>query len=547
MGSKAASKVRMKEVGVPTIPGTEGNGTDLSALEKEAKSLKFPLLIKASAGGGGKGMRRVDDPKALREEMESAAREASKAFGDATLLIEHYITSPRHVEIQVFGDTLGNIVHLFERECSIQRRHQKVIEESPSPALDDTLRSSMGAAAVAAAKAVNYVGAGTVEFILGPDGEFFFLEMNTRLQVEHPVTEAVTGVDLVREQIRVADGQALSFRQEELSISGSAIECRIYAEDPSNQFLPATGTLFDWHVPESPWIRVDSGVETGSEVSIHYDPMLAKVITVGGDRSEAIRRMMQALRGLSAQGVVTNTAFLLDILEHDAFQAGTLDTHFIDTHFPAEKRTKKPISKEHAALAAILLSAEHNRKRSLLPGMLSGYRNNPFQPQRLQFEGAEEPLTVEYDHVGQQSYKVSVDDSSWNVTLGDWNENGGDAVFNGHRKSFRWTQFGPKVAIQTREGASTLTIIPRFPEAGDAMDEGSCVSPMPGKVVSVRVSVGDKVEKGQVVASIEAMKMEHQVVAAADGEITHVLVTEGEQVEALAPLVVIEEQAESES
>jgi len=478
--------------------------------------------------------------------LEFAAREAMKAVGDATLLIEHYITSPRHVEIQVFGDTQGNVVHLFERECSIQRRHQKVIEESPSPALNEELRGAMGAAAVEAAKAVNYVGAGTVEFILGPDGDFFFLEMNTRLQVEHPVTEAITGVDLVREQIRIADGEPLSFKQDDLHISGAAIECRIYAEDPANQFLPATGTLADWHVPESPWLRVDSGVETGSEVSIHYDPMLAKVITVGGDRNEAIRRMMQALRGLSAQGVITNTDFLLDILNHEAFQSGNLDTHFIDTHFPEEKREKGDISLEHAALAAVLLSADRNRERTLLPGMLSGYRNNPFQPQVVQFEDGEESLSVEYTHTGDLTYKVSVEDSSWTVRLANWNGLHGDAVFDGHRKSFRWTQFNRSVAVQTQEGSSTLTLVPRFPDLEESMDEGSCVSPMPGKVVSIRVSVGDSVVKGQVVASIEAMKMEHQVVAASDGQITQVLVAEGEQVEALAPLVVIEEGEDGE-
>lgn len=544
MGSKVESKRRMKDVGVPTIPGTEGEGDSLDALAKEASGLKFPLLIKASAGGGGKGMRRVDVPESLRSEMDIAAREAMKGFGDATLLVEHYVTSPRHVEIQVFGDSHGNIVHLFERECSIQRRHQKVIEESPSPGLTDKLRQTMGAAAVEAAKAVSYVGAGTVEFILDPEGNFYFLEMNTRLQVEHPVTEVVTGVDLVREQVRVAEGHPLSFSQEDLSLTGAAIECRIYAEDPAQGFLPATGTLVDWHAPALPGLRVDSGVASGSEVSIYYDPMLAKVIVEGRDREEAIRRMTLALRRLSAQGMVTNREFLIQVLEHPAFQSGDLDTHFIDTHFPEDGWKAAPCPSEHVAIAAVLLSADRDRKRQLLPGMLTGFRNNPYTPQTMIFEGDDEPVTAQYIHLGPGHYQVTVGDTEWTLEGLDWNGPQGAAILNGHRIEFRWVSSDKIVYLQSNLGASSLKTVPRFPAPGDTVAEGSCVSPMPGKVVSVQVSQGDTVTKGQVLASIEAMKMEHQVVAAQDGVIAQVLVAEGDQVDAQAPLVVMEETEE---
>lgn len=542
MGSKLESKTRMREVGVPTIPGTQGEGTELDALVAEAEGLTLPLLIKASAGGGGKGMRKVEDAKDLRKEMEIAAREAKKAFGDATLLVEHYVASPRHVEIQVFGDQHGNHVHLFERECSIQRRHQKVIEESPSVALTPELRKQMGEAAVKAAAAVNYVGAGTVEFILAPDGKFYFLEMNTRLQVEHPVTECVTGIDLVREQIQVAEGAPLSFSQDTLTLSGSALECRIYAEDPNNNFLPATGTLEDWHLPELPGIRLDSGVTAGNEVSIHYDPMLAKVIAWGPSRNEAIRRMRKALREFSIQGVTTNRAFLLDVLSHPNYLSGDIDTHFIDTHFSELDDAPAHISLTHYALAAICPSYLRQQTRTLLPTLLSGYRNNPFSLQTERFVGVEEgeEVVVRYRHDALRDYTVWVGDSELKVEDLEMDGPVVTGVFDGTRWSYRVIFRKGRTHVQCAQGTSTLVSIPRFPDPHASENEGSCLSPMPGKVVAVHVSAGDCVSKGDPVAAIEAMKMEHQVIAPADGTIREVLVQVGEQVDAQAPLVVLE-------
>ncbi len=545
MGSKLLSKKLMKESGVPTIPGTSGDGTDLQSLCDEAKDLKLPLLIKASAGGGGKGMRKVTDMASLKGEMEAAAREAAKAFGDPTLLVEHYVESPRHVEIQVFGDTHGNVVHLFERECSIQRRHQKVIEESPSPALNSELREKMGAAAVAAAASVDYVGAGTVEFILAPDGSFYFLEMNTRLQVEHPVTECVTQQDLVREQILVAEGASLSFTQDELTLTGAAVECRIYAEDPANDFLPATGTLVDFHLPELPGIRLDSGVETGDEVSIYYDPMLAKVIAYGRDRNEANRRMCQALEAMSIQGVVTNRAFLLDVLRHPEYEAGNLDTHFIATHLSDWDR-EATFPAPHLIAATVVPTELAQRNKTLLPGLISGYRNNPFSPQLVQFEGAaeDEVLSVGYTHTGAGAYQVFLGETTHSVEQVKLDGHELSMVVDGHRTTYRVVRNGQTTYVQCAHHASTLTEVPRFPDPHGTEDEGSCVAPMPGKVVAVYVKEGDSVAKGSPVAAIEAMKMEHQVGAPADGIIAKVLVAAGDQVDAQAPLVVMEADSE---
>ncbi|MBC8334162.1 MAG: acetyl-CoA carboxylase biotin carboxylase subunit [Anaerolineales bacterium] len=333
MGDKAESKIRMKAAGVPTIPGAEGIET-LAEFEKASDKIGYPVLVKAAAGGGGKGMRVVWEKSELPEGIESARREALNAFGDETLLVEKYLPSARHIEFQVFGDQHGHITHLFERECSVQRRHQKIIEETPSPLLNDELRQKMGAAAIAVAQAVNYYNAGTVEFIVDPEtDEFYFLEMNTRLQVEHPVTEMVLGIDLVQWQIRVAAGEAFPYEAEDLNPRGHAIEARLYAEDPANSFLPSTGVILKFGEPGGPGIRVDSGIATGSEISHYYDPMLAKIIVHAEDRGTAIQRLQNALRNSIVHGVITNVDFLQAILGHDAFQAGTVTTRWVEEIF----------------------------------------------------------------------------------------------------------------------------------------------------------------------------------------------------------------------
>ena len=355
MGSKKEAKAIVSKAGVPVIPGYNGKDQSTAALSKEAKKMGFPVLVKASAGGGGKGMRAVYSEEELEFAIESARREAESSFGDGTLLIERYIVDPRHIEIQILGDEHGNVVHLFERECSIQRRHQKIIEESPSPAVGAELRTRMGEAAVEVANAIGYSNAGTVEFIVDPEGAFYFLEVNTRLQVEHPVTECVTGVDLVRAQIEVAQGEELAFEQADLSQSGAAIEWRIYAEDPDEGFLPASGHVYDWHLPESEGIRVDGAAYSGMDVSVFYDPMLAKIIAYGPNRSEAITRMIRALEQLSLQGIANNRAILLKVLEHPEFLSGNIDTAFIEKHL---KDVKSSVATEteraSAAIAATL-------------------------------------------------------------------------------------------------------------------------------------------------------------------------------------------------
>lgn len=332
MGDKIASKLEMQEANVPVVPSWTGDPDDTQALEKAAEELGYPILVKAAAGGGGKGMRVVQDASELEAAVDGAKREAEKAFGDNRVFIERYITKPRHIEFQIFGDTHGNVVHLFERECSIQRRHQKIFEETPSPALTPELREAMGKAAVEAAKAIDYVNAGTVEFILDDEGRFYFLEMNTRLQVEHPVTEMTTGQNLVRAQLLVASGEPLPFKQEDLTQTGHAIECRIYAEDPDNQFFPSTGKIAVYHEPVGPGIRVDSGIRQGDEVTIHYDPMLSKLIVWDKTRNAALEKIRWALKNYVILGVTTNIGFLRDLVWHPALRAGNIDTHFLERH-----------------------------------------------------------------------------------------------------------------------------------------------------------------------------------------------------------------------
>ncbi len=351
MGSKLAAKETVKDYNIPMGPGTDEAITDIAAAKKIAAEIGFPILIKASAGGGGKGMRVVDKPEDFEEQMQRAVSEAISSFGDGAVFIEKYITSPRHIEIQVLADNHGNVVHLFERECSIQRRHQKVVEEAPSVVLTPELRAAMGKSAVDVARSCAYAGAGTVEFLIDDDLNYYFLEMNTRLQVEHPVTELITGIDLVRQQLLVAQGQPLSFTQEELTFSGHALELRVYAEDPTNNFLPSVGNLQTYRPPKGHGIRLDDGFEEGMDIPIYYDPMIAKLITYGEDREEAIRRMKRAIEDYQITGVATTLPFGKFVMEHDAFIAGKFTTHFVKKYYSPEKEEG---TKEEAEIAALL-------------------------------------------------------------------------------------------------------------------------------------------------------------------------------------------------
>ena len=550
MGSKKEAKALVAKAGVPVVPGYDGADQDPAVLAAKAKEIGFPVLLKASAGGGGKGMKRVDEAGQLEAAIESAKREAMSSFGDDVLLVEKYVERPRHVEIQIFGDAHGNVVHLFERECSIQRRHQKVLEESPSPALDEALRAKMGEAAVEAGKAIGYRNAGTVEFILGQDGSFYFLEVNTRLQVEHPVTEGVTGLDLVREQLRVAEGHPLSFTQGSLEMRGAALEARVYAEDPAGGFLPQSGPVIDWHLPELEGVRVDAGVESGSEVGIHYDPMLAKIITVGADRVEATRRMRRALRALSVQGLTTNRAFLLKVLEHPAYLEGAIHTHFIEEHAEALETGLSPQAIAHAAVAATL--AEHERRRAgeaHLPHVPTGFRNNPRSWEWVEYQHADASggdtalLRLEYRHDGRRPghFTMRVGHAEHAVELLAWDAPTLRLAVDGLRFDARVITAGAKHFVHARGESVALEERPRFPDRSLEVPAGGCIAPMPGAVVKVNVAEGDAVEAGQVLMVMEAMKMEHAVTAPHAGKVAELHVGEGDQVDADALLAVVEE------
>ena len=541
MGSKREAKALVAKAGVPVIPGYDGANQDPEVLAKEAIEVGFPVLLKASAGGGGKGMKLVREESGLADAISSAAREGQSSFGDGTLLVEKYIDDPRHVEIQILGDGHGNLIHLNERECSIQRRHQKIIEEAPSPALDTALRNQMGEAAVRCGKAIGYQNAGTVEFILAPDRSFYFLEVNTRLQVEHPVTEFLTGLDLVEEQIRVAQGEALRTSQEAVRFDGAAIEVRLYAEDPAAGFLPQSGTVADWHLPAVEGLRVDSGVETGSEVGIHYDPMLAKIITSGESRDMALQRMRRALRSLSVQGLQTNRDFLLRVLDHPAFIAGEIDTHFIDRHMQDGLLDAAAEAEEKRAAIVAALAEQQRRDRVLVPEVPSGWRNNYHTPQWVEYAAGDRDVRVEYRHLGDDCFTVWVGEDERSIRIVSWKSPNLVYEDGAHRQGARVTFDGDRVFVHSPSFNVGLVRKPRFPDKTLAIPAGGCVAPMPGKVIELRVGEGDSVQGGQVLLIMEAMKMEHTVTAPHDGTVALLGVSAGDQVDADALLAVVEQ------
>ncbi|MCW2599336.1 MAG: acety-l/propionyl-CoA carboxylase subunit alpha [Frankiales bacterium] len=511
MGSKLRSKELMRAAGVPCLPSwtapTEATG--------------FPMLVKASAGGGGRGMRIVRSADELDEAFEGAQREALSAFGDGTVFLERYVERPRHIEVQVVADTHGNTVALFERDCSIQRRHQKVIEEAPSPAVSEELRAALSDAAVAAARAVSYEGVGTVEFVLDPSGEFFFLEMNTRLQVEHPVTELVTGLDLVAVQIAVARGEALPAEALSPTLAGHAVEARLYAEDAS--YLPQTGTLSLVEFPHG--VRVDSGVETGSVVGVHYDAMLAKVVAHGATREEASARLADALDRARLHGVVTNRDLLVSVLRSSEWLENDVDTGFLDRHeMPAPSAEVHQIH----CLAAALASAA--TRTSAFP---SGWRNVPSQAQTTSYDG----VVVEYDQ-RSDGLHASVDGNTLTVRLWSASPYAVDLSVSGVRRRYD-VALGETTYVDSALGHSALVEDARFPVPGNALAAGSLTAPMPGTVLRVTVAVGDEVKAGDALVVLEAMKMEHGVKAVDDGTVTAVLVEEGGQVDAGAVLVIV--------
>jgi 3-methylcrotonyl-CoA carboxylase alpha subunit len=548
MGSKSEAKRLMEKAKVPTVPGYHGAEQDYATLRAAAGRIGYPVLIKASAGGGGKGMRVVESADALEAALASAKREAASAFGDDRVLLEKYLTRPRHIEIQLFADGHGNAVYLFERDCSIQRRHQKVIEEAPAPGMTAKRRQEMGTAAVAAARAIGYQGAGTVEFITDPDGTFYFMEMNTRLQVEHPVTEMITGQDLVEWQLRVAVGEPLPLAQAQLAISGHAFEARLYAEDPGRDFLPATGRLGHLRFPaEGPHVRIDTGVVEGDTVTVHYDPMIAKLIVWDQDRDAARRRLVAALGACEVAGVTTNIPFLAAIAAHPAFAAAELDTGFIARHREALVPEAKPASDPVLALAALSLflqraraaqaAARHSGDPHSPWALTDGWRLNDDNHHVVRFQdGAREAaVTVHYRAEG---YLMDLPGGSLAARGELEGENGLFADLGGSRVRARVVRQGRDLTVFWDGASHRLQLID--PLAGAAELEaggGRLTAPMPGKIVQVLVAAGAQVKRGAPLLVLEAMKMEHTIAAPADGLVERVKYAAGEQVEEGAELI----------
>jgi acetyl-CoA carboxylase biotin carboxylase subunit len=534
MGSKSVARRLAVEAGVPVVPGYDGEAQDPRGLRDRAIAIGFPVLIKASAGGGGKGMRVVNLPGEFEEAAESARREAQKAFGDGTLLLEKYVAGARHVEFQILGDAYGNLVHLFERDCSIQRRHQKIIEESPSPAIGHELRLRMGEAAVALARAIGYSNAGTVEFILAPAGDFYFIEVNTRLQVEHPVTEMVTGLDIVKLQIEIAEEKPLDLLQDRIQSSGHAIEARLYAESPANNFLPSTGVISEWTIPPGVEpLRIDAGVETGSEIGIFYDPMLAKIIAWAPDRETAIRRLAYGLRNLWAPGVNTNREFLISALEHEVFRSGTYDTGFVPAHLldlvapPAGQQANAAAA---AAAVALYLVKAWQSGLEVLRDIPPGYRNNPFQDPVFKCIVRGSELNLTYHRITDDVYDVSSGDWKARARILSCAAGAIRLEFDGIQSAFRVSGSGHHFFVHSGLLCEEVTRLARFPERTGSSDDTSADSPMPGQVIKVLVAEGQEVAAGEPLVILEAMKMEQTVRAAVDGVVHAILIKAGDLV-----------------
>jgi propionyl-CoA carboxylase alpha chain len=559
MGSKIGSKELMRTAGVPTLPSITVEGEKLPDIVA-VEALGWPLLVKASAGGGGRGMRVVWGPSELADAVAGAQREAASAFGDGTVFLERYLRQPRHIEVQVLADMYGATVALFERECSIQRRHQKIVEEAPSPFVSPELRARLSEAAVAAADEVGYVNAGTVEFVVDEDGEPYFLEMNTRLQVEHPVTEAVTGLDLVRLQLLIAGGSPLPAEVHDAVAAGPrghAIEVRLYAEDPANGWLPSTGTLHRFTVgPEAEGrtapdtghgirVRLDSGVESGSVVSPHYDPMLAKVVAHAPTRSESASALAATLTRSRIHGVTTNRDLLVRILSHPAFLDGDTDTGFLDRHGLDELAaplTDGDALHRHALAAALVAQDGRRAAARAQPTVPSGFRNNGFSLQRTTYRAGGTTVSVGYrfDRWGRGPVEVEVDGEPIDVDEARLGTDTVTLTIDGVLRHYRVERHGTAVYVDGPDGHSALVEEDRFPLATDQLAEGSALAPMPGGVVRVAVAEGDTVEAGQLLVVLEAMKMEHAVHATGAGTVATVAVAEGDQVETGRILVVVE-------
>ena len=555
MGSKAGAKQLMAQAGVPVVPGYNGEDQSLATLSREAARTGFPLMVKAAHGGGGKGMRVVHRLEDFVPALESCQREALGAFGRDRVLLERYVSSPRHIEIQVFGDTHGNVIHLNERECSAQRRYQKVLEEAPAPGMTPERRAAMGEAAVAAAKAVGYVGAGTIEFIVEPSGAFYFMEMNTRLQVEHPVTEMITGLDLVEWQLRVAAGEPLPLAQDQIPLEGHAIEARIYAEDPAKGFLPSVGRLVHLQPPpESVWVRVDTGVEQGDEITPHYDPMIAKLIVWGENRAQALTRMRQALAQYRIVGVANNVEFLGKLVDSPAFRQADLDTGLIEREsaFLFGGAEEPPPAAWFAVSCAERLAEARRMQESARRApdptspwhAVDGWRVNAPALRRWQWRAGETTRRVQARCLGEKLQLQLFDEkgesvasaTAWGAMLG---EDSLRLELDGRRTTVTAVTAGSRrhVFLDGRAWVFDLCGQEGTEGAGTGVDAAGLTAPMPGRVIAVKVEPGAKVARGQTLVVLEAMKMEHAIVAPTDGTVKAVRFAVGEQVPDGAELV----------
>jgi len=552
MGLKREAKLAVMAADVPCVPGYEGQDQDDQTLIAEAEKIGLPVMVKASAGGGGRGMRLVDDAKELPDAIRSARSEATSSFGSGDLILEKAVVEPRHVEIQVFADQHGNAIHLGERDCSVQRRHQKIVEESPSPAVDETIRQQMGHAAVNAAKACNYVGAGTVEFLLDKDGNFYFLEMNTRLQVEHPVTELVTGLDLVAWQLAVAAGEPLPRTQAEVTLAGHAIEVRLYAEDPAQNFLPQTGPVIDWRLPQGiDDLRVDHAVRVGNDVTAHYDPMLAKIIAYGEHREAARRKLVLALAETTLLGTNTNKGFLVDVLAHDVFAAGDATTAFIGTHMSAQTSRAAAPAPADWALAAMIAVRAH--ARGVVPdASWIGWRANAAVGNfvRLRYGDLRRDVEVRAHGRGSQGARFEAlvadpeheDDAPARLELEVRDDDGCTLtyVLDDVQRRLPYAVAQERLYLACLHGNAVFVDLSKE-AAGGAGGAGSGIltAPMDGSVVEVLVDEGAVVEQGQLVAVVEAMKMEHPLKADIDGKVAAVKANKGDQVKTRQVIVEI--------
>ena len=531
MGDKLKAKELAEKASVPTLP--------LTSKSKDANKIGYPLLIKAAAGGGGKGMRIVHKSKDLNEAIKSAQREAKSGFGDERIFIERYVEKSRHIEIQILCDTHGNTVHLGERECSIQRRHQKIIEESPSPRISEDIRNKMGDAAIKLAKKIKYQSAGTVEFLFDDKTEeFWFLEVNTRLQVEHPVTEEVTGIDIVSEQLRIARGEELGYFQDDIDFIGHSIEARLYAEDPNNNFLPEIGKLIAFEPGYNDDTRWDSGVTEGSEIGTKFDPMLAKIISYAPTRHDAALKLARALESAHIGGIKTNRDFLISCLRSKEFLDGDTTSDFIDRVNPDRKLKLSPLEIEHVVSIAALWIQERNRsKTNIASFMSSGWTNGRLPKQNITLVFDKEEYKVLYKYKRNIGYvfewgKIGVIHSA--------DKYGIDVEFNGKRHYSRITIKDNNILVHMPYGDVSLEIKPRFLMPGSEKPQGSLSAPMPGKVIALNVKKGSKVKAGDVLVILEAMKMEHSIKAAEDGVVSKILISKNDQVENGAPLMIVD-------